>query len=148
MVDLAGQLISERAVAAIVLEIAEALDTYDERKLGEHLRYARWRHEVSGAVFVGTHGAEELSNRFIRLHGEMPCTQHDVTNILAEVAGPGHAATARSEFAVLQATDRLPLQFILAGHYEDAFEIREGRWRLVERVEYWDLVGVLHEHVR
>jgi hypothetical protein len=148
MVDVERQLISERAVAAIVPEIAEALDTYDERKLGEHLRYARWRHEPSGAVFVGTHGAEELSNRFIRLHGELPCTQHDVTNILAEVAHPGHAATARSDFAVLQATDRLPLQFILAGHYDDAFEVREGRWRLVERVEYWDLVGVLHEHVR
>jgi hypothetical protein len=141
------RLTSERAVAAIVVDIAEALDTYDERRLGEYLRYARWRLEPVGTEFSGTHGAEELSNRFVKHHGGVPSTQHDVTNVLVDVEGDGARARARSEFAVLQAVDGLPLQFILAGHYDDTFEHRAGGWCLVERVEHWDLVGDISRHI-
>ena len=37
--DRQQHLVDEQAVAAIVLEIAEAVDTYDERVLGERLRH-------------------------------------------------------------------------------------------------------------
>ena len=83
----------------------------------------------------------------MQLHGGLPCTQHDVTNLLAEIDLARASARVRSEFAVLQATQDLRLQFILAGHYEDRFEFREPRWHLVERLEYWDLVGDLHKHL-
>jgi hypothetical protein len=80
-------------------------------------------------------------------HGGIPSTQHDVTNVLVDVAGDGARATARSEFAVLQAVDDLSLQFVLAGHYDDTFEHRAGGWCLLARVEHWDLVGDISHHI-
>jgi hypothetical protein len=126
-----SRLTAERAVAAIVVDIADAFDTCDERRLGEQLRYAEWRVEATNAVFAGTHGAEALSNRFVKRYGEVPATQHDVANILVDIADDGAHATSRSEFAVLQAVDGFPLQFILAGHYDDTFYLRgpsTGTW--------------------
>jgi hypothetical protein len=141
------RLSDERAVAAIVVGIADAFDCHDERMLGELVRHARWDVEPAKAVFVGTHGAEALENRFVKRHGGLPSTQHDVTNVLVELDEDGVHATARSEFAVLQAVDGFPLQFILAGHYDDTFHLRNGRWCLQERIEHWDLVGDLSRHV-
>jgi hypothetical protein len=50
------RLSDERAVAAIVVDIADAFDGRDQRMLGELVRYARWHVEPAKAVFVGTRG--------------------------------------------------------------------------------------------
>lgn len=147
MSDPAASLSAEQAIAALIVDIGDALDTYDERRIGEYLRYASWHIEATGNVFEGTEGAEELIYRFVRHHEHLPATQHDITNVLVEVGAGAQTATARSEFAVVQATPELPLQFIMAGHYDDTFERRQGLWRLVDRREHWDLVGDLSQHL-
>ncbi|HXW81465.1 MAG TPA: nuclear transport factor 2 family protein [Acidimicrobiales bacterium] len=147
MINPAGSLVNEQVIAAIVADLADAFDSGDARQFGELLRYARWRLIATGAEFVGTRGAEALASRSVRLYDGLPRTQHDVSNLLIEVAPSGDKATARSEFAVLQATEDLPLQFILAGHYEDAFALVEERWRLTSRDEHWDLIGRLDQHL-
>jgi hypothetical protein len=77
---------------------------------------------------------------------ETPKTRHLITNVVIEDEGPDRA---RSEcyIVVLQATQRLPLQAIIAGTFFDKFARRDGRWRLVERYEDMELVGNLSEHL-
>jgi hypothetical protein len=48
---------------------------------------------------------------------------------------------------VLQATDDLPLQPIIAGRYHDRFELVDGQWRYCERVIHSDLRGDMSAHI-
>lgn len=68
-------------------------------------------------------------------------TKHVVTNTIVEMAAGGAEATTRSSFTVLQATDALPLQPIIAGRYHDGFRRIDGVWRFVSRRYIVDLVG-------
>jgi hypothetical protein len=77
-----------------------------------------------------------------------PRTKHVITNLVIELAPDGATATARSYFTVLQATDGLALQPIIAGRYHDAFARDEGTWRFSERVIHPDLQGDLSRHMR
>jgi uncharacterized protein (TIGR02246 family) len=76
-----------------------------------------------------------------------PRTKHVVTNVVVEVAGDGASATARSYFTVLQATDLVPLQPIVAGRYHDRFAADGDGWRFTERVMHVDLVGDVSDHL-
>ena len=49
---------------------------------------------------------------------------------------------------MLQATDGVPLQPIIAGRYEDEFEKVDGTWRFSERIIHPDLHGDLSKHMR
>jgi hypothetical protein len=75
-----------------------------------------------------------------------PKTRHLIGNIMIEDDGP-NAARAESYVVVFQATDKLPLQPIVAGTYIDKFKKVGGRWRLVERKEDMELIGNLKEHL-
>jgi hypothetical protein len=131
----------EGACARIVFEVADALDARDDRRLGECLRYCTWTHEGTGRVFVGTRGAEQLSHEYLGARLGVAGLQHDVTNVLIDVGQDGLGASATAEFAVLAAVDSSPLEFVLAGRYRDTFRQINGRWRLLDRVENWDLVA-------
>lgn len=133
----------EQACADIIVGVADALDSRDDRRLGEYLRRCRWTVEAFARVFMGTRGAEQLNHESLQRHPSTARGQHDVSNILVDVHMDGASATARSDFAVLQAAGHLRLQFVLAGHYDDRFEKRDGHWRLVARAEHWDLTGDL-----
>ena len=71
-----------------------------------------------------------------------------ITNLVIDVDPSGTHSSARSYFTVLQATDELPLQPIIAGRYEDQFEKVDGRWRFSERIIHPDLHGDLSKHMR
>jgi hypothetical protein len=71
-----------------------------------------------------------------------------MTNLVIDVDAACTNATARSYFTVLQATDGVPLQPIIAGRYEDQFEKVDGAWRFSERIIHPDLQGDLSKHMR
>ena len=77
-----------------------------------------------------------------------PRTKHVITNLVVDVDDGSAHASARSYFTVLQATDGVPLQPIIAGRYEDQFEKVDGTWRFSERIIHPDLHGDLSKHMR
>ncbi|MDH6677003.1 hypothetical protein M2284_001201 [Rhodococcus sp. LBL1] len=87
---------------------------------------------------------------FIQMHGTppRPRTKHVVTNLRVEVADDCRTATSLSYFTVLQATESLPLQPILAGRYFDTFAVVDGEWVFTQRLTCIDLVGNLSEHAQ
>ena len=76
-----------------------------------------------------------------------PRTKHVVTNVVVEVADDGGSATARSYFTVLQATDELSLQVVVAGRYTDRFSPTDDGWAFAERTMHVDLVGDTSHHL-
>lgn len=82
----------------------------------------------------------------ITLHDGEQRTKHLVANTVLEPAGDD-ALIARSSYVVLQATEDLPLQPIVAGRYVDRFERTERAWRWAERRFSTDLVGHLSQHL-
>jgi hypothetical protein len=49
---------------------------------------------------------------------------------------------------VTQATDELPLQLIITGHYQDTFHRIDGRWWFDTRVMFIDQTGDLSHHLK
>lgn len=76
-----------------------------------------------------------------------PNAQHLITNIDVRLDESGQTASARSYFTVIQATESLPLQVVIAGRYEDRFALKKGEWRLTDRDEYLNLMGDLSQHI-
>jgi SnoaL-like domain len=52
-----------------------------------------------------------------------------ITNPIIEVDETAGTASCRSYYTVIQQTDDLPLQVIVAGRYHDQFLLVDGRWR-------------------
>ena len=112
-------------------------------------------------VYVDGDGEQLNGSRRYELRFEQPppvgafwsVTMYDtpsfylVANPIVELDTDGRHATCRSRYVVLQATDALPLQPIIAGRYFDRFE-RAQQWRFAERTIEIDLVGNLSEHLR
>jgi hypothetical protein len=74
-------------------------------------------------------------------------TRHLCTNVIVDIDEDEGVATARSSFLVLQATDALPLQPIVAGRYRDAFARVDGEWVWREREMGVEQVGDTREHL-
>ncbi len=70
-----------------------------------------------------------------------------ITNPLVTAAPDGRTAACRSRFTVLQQTDVLGLQPIIAGDYHDSFEVADGTWRFTERRMRPALYGDLSQHL-
>ena len=77
-----------------------------------------------------------------------PRTKHVVTNPIIEVDETAGTATCRSYYTVLQQTDDLPLQPIVAGRYHDRFQRVDGEWRYVYRdYSLMDMIGDVSQHL-
>jgi 3-phenylpropionate/cinnamic acid dioxygenase small subunit len=75
-------------------------------------------------------------------------TKHVVTNPIVEVDEETGTASCRSYYTVLQQTETLALQPIVAGRYHDRFARIDGRWRFVERdYRMVDLIGDVSGHM-
>jgi 3-phenylpropionate/cinnamic acid dioxygenase small subunit len=78
-----------------------------------------------------------------------PRTKHLVTNPIIEIDSDERHASCRSNYTVLQSTDKLPLQIIASGRYEDRFERVDGVWRFSFRdYRLLDFVGDLSQHLK
>ena len=56
-------------------------------------------------------------------------------------------ARARTNYLVFQATDKMSLQPIVAGHYVDTFHRVDGEWAFETRTMYPDPIGDLSDHL-
>jgi len=137
------------AVAALLAAYAERIDAGDFEGIGALLRDAIITTE-DGAV-VAT-GADEIAAMYRattrRFADGTPRTRHVITNLIVEPGDVAGRFVARSYFTVLQATESLPLQPIIAGRYRDVVEHRaDGRWVFVERCMEPRLFGDLRDHL-
>ncbi len=138
-----------------ILEIQHVMFTYAEcvdlakfDELG-----ALFAHGSLGASGTGgaMHGHEQIRDFYAatnKVHGDGTLrTRHLSTNAIIHVDPSGERATARSYFVVLQATDAVPLQPIVAGRYHDTFHVIDGAWCFADRLIFVDQIGDMHDHL-
>jgi len=137
------------AVEHIVYGYAERIDLGDFAGVAELFSHATYK--GGGPDDPGVFGAAavlEILEAMVRRYDDgTPRTKHVTTNLVIDAADDAATATGRSYYTVLQQLDDLPLQPIIAGRYDDRFELLDGTWRLTERVIFCDLIGDLSRHL-
>lgn len=135
------------AIQDVMYRYAECVDLARFEDLG-----ALFRH---GAIFASgeepIRGADKVRRFYAatnKVHADGTLrTRHLASNPIIEVESGGARATARSYFVVLQATDAVPLQPIVAGRYHDRFHVVEGEWWFEERIVLVDQIGNMKDHL-
>jgi ketosteroid isomerase-like protein len=135
------------AVRSLLATYAERLDAGDFAGMAALFADAEVTSESSGMHVRGTAEVLDIFERSTRRFPDgTPRTKHITTNGIVEV--DGDTATARSYFTVVQRTDVLPMQPVIAGRYHDEFRRdADGRWRFSRREILIDLTGDLREHL-
>jgi 3-phenylpropionate/cinnamic acid dioxygenase small subunit len=141
---------SEVAICNLLYRYAEHMDNGDFAGAAEMFRHARVVLDPKHGVSVDADGIRTIwEEGVIRYADGTPRTKHVTTNLIVEVDEGAGTATCRSYYTVLQQTDTLPLQPIIAGRYHDRFERVDGEWRFAERdYSIVELVGDLSQHLR
>ena len=135
-----------RAIEALLYRYAEHMDAGDFEAVGR--LFARARIIATGAEkeFSGADQVRELYEASARRYPNgTPCTQHLTSNARIELDGDN--ARCWSKFTVFQAVERLLLQPVIAGRYEDRFARDAEGWHFTERAMFVDLVGDLSHHL-
>jgi len=146
----AGNWESHHAITTLIYRYAECVDGADFDGISElfsrgnirSLSAAKKDESMTG-VAVGRFYA--ATNR-VHEDGTLR-TRHLSSNVIIDVDEQSDSATARSCYVVFQATQKLPLQAIVGGRYEDRFARVGGIWGFAERVIYVDQIGNLSEHL-
>lgn len=138
------------AIANLVYAYADCVDRGDFTGVGKLFAHGTYRAVTSGgiAAFTGDEEVTRCMESMVITYDGIPATKHVTTNLSVEADEASGRATARSYYSVLQARPDLPLQVIIAGRYEDAFERAEGAWRFSDRLIHVDLAGDLSRHLR
>jgi 3-phenylpropionate/cinnamic acid dioxygenase small subunit len=136
-----------RAIENLVYAYAERIDAGDFA--GVAALFAHGRIEAApGVVIEGAERVRKLYESTTRRYEDgTPRTRHLITNVAVEVDEEAGTATARSYYTVLQQTDELPLQAIIAGHYHDTFHRLADEWCFDTRTMFVDLKGDLSKHL-
>ncbi|TDZ92410.1 nuclear transport factor 2 family protein [Mycobacteroides salmoniphilum] len=135
------------AVTDLLYRYAELMDAGDFDGVGELLGRGSFGGEqgsVSGASAITK--LFFTTTRRYRETGGTPRTRHLVLNPIVEVTGDG-AASARSTFCVVQATEQLPLQPIVVGRYRDTFARDERGWYFSSRRVDVEMIGDVSAHL-
>jgi 3-phenylpropionate/cinnamic acid dioxygenase small subunit len=136
----------EQQIANLIFRYAELVDDGDFDGVGE--LFARAGYGMPGALIEGR-AIGDVMRRSVLLHNGAMRTKHVTTN-LAIMLNPDtpDAATCRSYFTVMQATDTLPLQPIITGRYSDTLARDEDGWYFTERVIAMEQIGDVSQHLR
>ena len=138
---------AHEAIRNLLGRYCELIDAGDLDGVADLLAGAVLRDDAGNELARGRDGVARFYAR-TRIHADgTPRTRHVTTNSIIDVDEDAGTATARSAYVVLQATDTLPLQPIIAGRYRDRFARREGEWSFSERAFAVDLVGHLSDHL-
>lgn len=138
----------ERQILNLIHLYAELQDAAEFERVAALFRHAAFRIE-GGPSAQGEQAVLALKRKHDRVHSDGTLrTRHVTTNTRIALGTDGRSARAHSYFHVFQATERLPLQCIIAGRYEDVFEKEGGEWCFRDRLIRPDLVGDLSEHTR
>lgn len=136
------------AVETLIMTYAERVDLGDYEGVAALFAHATYRAEHGGEITSQEGSAAVLATfeGMVRRYDDgTPRTKHVTTNVMVEV--DGDTATSRCYYTVLQQTDELPLQPIIAGRYHDRFERVDGEWRFADRLIFSDLIGDLSRHL-
>jgi 3-phenylpropionate/cinnamic acid dioxygenase small subunit len=135
-------------IANLVFAYAERIDGGDYGGVADLFRFGEITTEGNAARRRGFDQVLQMYEGWTKRHEDgTPRTKHVTTNLIIDVDEESGAATSRSYFTVLQQTDALPLQPIIAGRYHDRFERVNGAWRFTHRHILTDLVGDLSQHL-
>ncbi|GAY14984.1 nuclear transport factor 2 family protein [Mycobacterium sp. shizuoka-1] len=147
---------SRDEITELLYRYAELIDSGDFDSVGQLL---------SRATFGGTYtprlsGAQDIAGLFaatIRRFPDTgsnvagpaapgtPKTRHLVLNAIVDI--DGDTAAARSTFLVVQATDTVPFQPIVAGRYDDRFARDADGWYFTERKVDVEMIGDVSAHL-
>ncbi len=142
---------SEVAVTNLLYTYAEMIDAGRFEELGDGLfAHAEFIVAAPPAPRLDGPGMSRLLVATTIRHGDgTPRTKHVLTNPIVEVDEEAGTATCRSYYTVLQQTDTLPLQPIVAGRYHDRFARIDGQWCFAERdYTMLDMIGDISQHLR
>jgi 3-phenylpropionate/cinnamic acid dioxygenase small subunit len=144
---------SARQIENLLHTYAELIDAGDLDGVADLFAHGRIHGEEGGGpetVFEGREGVRKLYGFSTRIYEDTgtPRTKHVTTNAIIDVDEESGTASSRSYFTVLQATDALALQPIIAGRYRDTFHRPDGTWWFESRTMHVDLVGDLSHHLK
>ena len=133
-------------ITELLYRYAELIDAGDFDGVGALLARASF----GGAATPSVSGAENIAGLFAMTTRRFPDsgtpkTRHLVLNAIVDV--DGDTATSRSTFLVVQATDAVPFQPIVAGRYYDRFARDAGGWHFTERKVDVEMVGNISAHL-
>lgn len=135
-----------REIENLLYVYAERIDAGNLEGAADLFRFASIRAEDKD--IEGYDGALAMFRRFVRIYENgTPRTQHLITNARIELDATAGTASARSRYTVLQATDQLPLQAIIAGHYDDRFSRSDQGWHFTHRTYSAVLYGDVSAHL-
>jgi 3-phenylpropionate/cinnamic acid dioxygenase small subunit len=138
----------EQAIRNLLFEYAARIDAGDLAGMAALFAHARYV-SGDGPALRGAAPVERINRALVILYEDgTPRTRHLTTNVRIEVDPAAGRAEARSLFTVLQQAPGRPIEPIVAGRYEDAFERAEEGWRFAARRIHVDMVGDLSRHLR
>ena len=134
------------AITDLLYRYAELIDAGDFQGVGELLGRAAFGGPRTPTVSGVRNIAALFAMTTRRFDDGTPKTRHLVLNPIVEITGD--VATARSTFCVVQATDRIALQPIVVGRYQDRFARDEAHcWHFAERIADVQMVGDVSDHL-
>lgn len=144
---------SARCIENLLYTYAERIDNGDLDGVAELFTHGRICGMEDGppeTIFEGRAGTRRMYELSARLYPDTgtPKTKHVTTNARIDVDEQGGTASSRSYFTVTQATDVLPLQIIITGHYHDTFHRIDDTWWFDTRIMFIDQVGDLSHHLK
>ena len=136
-------------ICNLLYSYAELVDKGDGNAVAELFRDATVKWGSDAQETFGSEPILELFKNVIRLHDDgTPRTHHMVTNPIVKLSANGQSATCRSYYTVIQQTEKIALQVIAGGRYNDWLEKRDGAWRFTRREYFMDFRGNVSDHVR
>lgn len=131
----------------LIFRYAHLLDTGRWNELGELFSHAD---VYIGGKLAASHNGAELTamwKHYVRLYPNgTPRTHHIMSNVTIE-PDADNQAHAHSYVLVVQQSDTLPLQPVIAGDYLDRFIKVDDVWRFSERRIGNELFGDLSQHL-
>ncbi len=137
------------AIENLLYLYSERIDAGDFAGVGELFARATLLDPNGERMATGSEEIQAVFERSTKRYADgTPGTQHATTNTILTLADSGRSAMARSRFSVMQALADFPLQCIIAGSYQDAFEFEDGEgWYFTQRMMKPRLIGDLSRHL-
>ena len=135
------------AAGELLARYAELIDAGDFGGVGRLLGDAVLRDAQGTEIATGSDAIASLYGATTRRHADgTPRTSHVITNVIVDELGPDELEV-RSRFTVLQCTDTLPLQPVVAGRYVDRLVRTGDGWRFADRTMIPQFWGDVSEHL-
>ncbi len=143
---------SVRTIENLLYRYAERIDAGDLEGVAELFTYGRIAAAADAddqQIFEGRDAVLGMYRAATRIYEDTgtPHTKHITTNAIIEVDDAAGTGSARSYYTVVQQTEALRLQPIIAGRYHDTFRRIDGTWWFDTRTMFVDLVGDLRHHL-